>query len=96
MESNAPAFKKFKEDCSQRFDKEPKFPTVLAYEATQVLFRALRQNPDPANLTDTLKKIGVINGLQSSFQWDAYGDIKRPNYINQVQNGRFVKLDSKQ
>ena len=96
MESDAPAFIKFKEEFIDRFDKDPNFPTVLAYEATQVLFRALRQNPDPADLTDTLKKIGVMNGLQSTFQWDAYGDIKRPSYINQVQNGRFVKLDSKQ
>ena len=95
MESHAAAFNQFKVDFTKRFDAEPKFPTVLAYEATQLLFSALRQNPDPAKLPETLKKLGIINGLQDRFQLDEHGDVDRPSYINQVREGRFVRLNSK-
>ena len=87
--------KKFKVDFTQRFDDEPKFPSVLAYEATQLLLKALQQNPDPNSLTETLKNMGVMEGLQDSFQLDKHGDVDRPSYINQVQKGRFVRLNSK-
>ena len=95
MESDAPSFKKFKVDFTQRFDQAPKFPAVLAYEATQLLFNALRQNPDTESLPETLKKLGAIDGLQDRFQLDEHGDIERPSYINQVREGRFVKLNKK-
>jgi branched-chain amino acid transport system substrate-binding protein len=96
MDDETEAFITFHNDFLKRFDKVPNFPSVLAYEATQALFRALSQSSNPVDLTDTLKKIGIMNGLQNSFQWDAYGDIKSPSYINQVQNDRFVRLDSEQ
>lgn len=93
MESDAASFKKFKANFTQRFDDEPKFPSVLAYEATQLLINALRQNPDPNSLPVTLKNMGVVNGLQDRFQLDKHGDVERPSYINQVQKGRFVRLN---
>lgn len=95
MTNETPEFQKFKADFTQRFDAPPKFPAVLAYEAAQVLFNALRRNPDPTTLGETLKKTGSMHGLQSTFKLDAYGDIERPSYINQVQKGSFVRLDSK-
>jgi len=95
MESNTVAFKQFKVDFTKRFDAKPKFPTVLAYEAAQLLFSALRQNPDPANLPETLKNLGAMEGLQDSFQLDKNGDVERPTYINQVQKGHFIRLGTK-
>lgn len=95
LEDNSPRFKNFKERFIKRFGAEPKFPSTLAYEATSVLFEAIRQNPGAKNLSATLEKIGHIQGLQGTISLDHFGDIIRPTYINKVQDGGFVFIKEK-
>lgn len=92
MENDSPAFRTFKSDFQKRFNKAPNFPAVLAYEATQLLFEALRLDDDPQGLKETLRKVGEVKGLQNNFQLDSFGDVKRPSYLNQVKEGHFVIL----
>lgn len=90
LEGSSPAFTNFQERFIKRFGLEPKFPSTLAYEATSLLIKALRQNPNLKKLNSTLETIGSIEGLQDKISLNQYGDVIRPTYINKVKNGDFV------
>jgi len=90
MDSADPTFQAFKKSYTTRFGVPPKFPSVLAYEATQVLFAGLSKNPNPSELDKTLASIGPVKGLQGDLLLDSYGDIKRTTHINAVRDGAFV------
>jgi branched-chain amino acid transport system substrate-binding protein len=92
MDNETAEFKSFKSNFVDRFDKEPNFPAVFSYEATQLLFDALRKNSNRQQLPDTLKKLARVKGLQAEYKLDAYGDIERPPYLNKVKDGEFVRV----
>jgi branched-chain amino acid transport system substrate-binding protein len=92
MNNEAAAFKAFKSNFADRFDTEVNFPAVFSYEATQLIFEALRNNPNREELPETLKKLPKVKGLQANYKLDSFGDIERPPYLNQVKNGEFVSL----
>ena len=94
MNNEAAAFKTFKSNFADRFDKEPNFPAVFSYEATQLLFDALRNNSNRLQLPETLKKLPRVKGLQANYKLDSFGDIERPPYLNQVKNGAFVTVQT--
>jgi branched-chain amino acid transport system substrate-binding protein len=90
LEDSSPEFKTFKDHFVERFGLEPKFPSTLAYEATSVLIKALRNTSDFNNLNLTLETIGSVQALQGTITLNKFGDTSRPTYINQVKNGDFV------
>ncbi len=94
MEDSSQQFKDYKMAFIKRFDKEPNFPSVFAYEATQLLFEALRIEADPVKIPEALNSLGVVNGLQGTYKLDRYGDIERPPFLNQVKEGRFVRIET--
>lgn len=93
MDDETAAFTTFKNNFKARFDKEPNFPSVFAYEATQLLLDALRKDPNPANLQETLKNIGNVKGLQGDYKMDSFGDVERQSYLNEVRNGKFARVE---
>lgn len=92
MNDETSAFKTFKINFADRFDKEPNFPSVFSYEATQLLFDALRNNLNREKLPETLKMLPYVKGLQANYKLDRFGDIERAPYLNQVTNGEFVRV----
>lgn len=90
--SRAPTFLKFREDYVRRFSSEPGMWEFYGYEAVMVLAQALSQNPDPAQLKETLLKIRRFKGIQGDIVFDRYGDNRHDPLLFTVKNGAFVEI----
>jgi branched-chain amino acid transport system substrate-binding protein len=88
--STDPAFKAFKEAYQKRFGDQPAFAATYSYETVMIIAEALRKNPDPVRLKDTILTIGTFRGLQSPIAIDRFGDPLRPSTVTRVEGGRFV------
>jgi branched-chain amino acid transport system substrate-binding protein len=83
----------FKKAFVKRFDREPDFGAVNAYDAVQVLFTALAQGRDGQELKDRIKNIESYRGLQLDFKFDQFGEALHRSNLIVVRNGRFVTID---
>ncbi|MCP4114266.1 MAG: amino acid ABC transporter substrate-binding protein [Desulfobacteraceae bacterium] len=91
--SQDPIFLDFKKAFVKRFDREPDFGAVNAYETVQVLFSALALAQGDRELKDRIKSIETFRGLQSAFRFDRFGEALHKSNLIVVRNGRFVTID---
>jgi branched-chain amino acid transport system substrate-binding protein len=88
-----PPFFKFKHDYSKRFGDNPSFAATYAYEAVSIIAAALRKDPDPAHVKETIVGIGKFDGLQGSLFIDRHGDPERLFYVMHVRNDQYVLVE---
>jgi branched-chain amino acid transport system substrate-binding protein len=81
-------FTDFKAQFVKRFNYQPTFAAVLAYDATQAVIAALRKNPDAGAMRETLKSIRTFPGLQGEIALDQFGDPNRQLYIIRYSGGK--------
>jgi branched-chain amino acid transport system substrate-binding protein len=92
-ENQAPAYQAFRKAYLQRYKREPGFPGVDAYEATQVVLTALAAQKQGESLKDVILRVRRFEGLQDRFRFDDFGDVVRPNVsMSIIRNHRFVEL----
>ena len=75
-----------------RFGDKPDFGAMRAYEAATVLITALRRDPNPARLKETLLAIRAFPGVQTPIVFDAAGDVNRPHFAFVFQHAEFTPL----
>lgn len=92
-ECTEPGYREFRERFEQRFGYQSSFATVLAYDATAYLLKALERNPHREGLKATLLGLGTFPGLQSDFRLNQYGDVDRRLFLTVVKDGRFTVVD---
>ena len=92
LNSTQPAYLAFHADYLKRFQQPPGFPAVVAYNATQVLLRALREQQTGESLKQTVLRLKTFEGLQESIRFDAFGDVQSPTYLTEVRDGNYVPL----
>jgi branched-chain amino acid transport system substrate-binding protein len=83
-------YQAFRKAYFNRFKREPGFPGVYAYDATQVVLTALGKQEKNRNLKETILSLRQFEGLQNYFSFDPYGDVTRSTSISVVQNQKFV------
>jgi branched-chain amino acid transport system substrate-binding protein len=92
--SSAPRYQTFRQTYLERFHREPGFPGVYAYDATNVVLDALSRQKSGQSLKETVLAIRTFEGLQNSFSFDDYGDVKRPHIsIGIVRDGQFLVVE---
>jgi len=87
-QSNKPSYTSFRDAFFKRFNYQPTFAAVLAYDAAQAVISGLKKNPDPALFRETMKSIGTFPGLQGDIALDSFGDPNRQLYILRFTEGR--------
>ncbi len=94
--SSYPSFesKEFRSQFEKRFGHPANFASHFSYEAAQVLFTALKKNPNPDMLRETIKGIKTFKGTQGTIVIDAFGDPERKTFLLTVKDGRFHPLDT--
>ncbi len=81
----------FKKNFRARFRQEVSFPSVYAYDATQVVLTGLKAGARTGpELKKTLLKQDSFDTLQTTIGFDQYGDVKRELYLTVVKDGKFV------
>jgi len=86
-QSVSPDYVAFRNAFVKRFNYQPTFAAVLAYDAARALFTGLQKNPDPSRLKETLQSIQSFTGLQGDIHLDRFGDPNRKLFIYRSING---------
>lgn len=92
-QNNAPAFAAFRDGYKQRFQQDVGYPAVVAYNAAQVVFRALAEMKSGESLKQTVLRLRRFPGLQGEVVFDDYGDVQSRTYLTQVRNGQYVLVE---
>lgn len=83
----------FRDQFKKRFGHVANFASYFSYEAAQVLFTALKKNPNPEMLRETIVGIKTFQGTQGTIVIDAFGDAERKIFLLTVKDGHFQPLD---
>jgi len=83
----------FKKAYQGRFNSEPTFPAVLAYDAAKTIFRGIELGAkDGAELKEILLQQESIELMQTTIRFDRFGDVERDFFLTTVHNGEFTTL----
>ncbi len=92
-DSVKPEYLAYRQAYMDRYKREPGFPGVYAYDATQVVLTALGHRQQQMSLKEAILAIREFQGVQGPFAFDEFGDVKRPHVsMSVVKDGRFVVL----
>ncbi|KZY78023.1 hypothetical protein A3742_15320 [Oleiphilus sp. HI0071] len=89
-ESKDPDYQRFREGFIKRFNHEPGFPGLTAYNATRVIIDRLKNKSASQSLKDALLAQGTFPAIQGSVQFDEFGDAESKTYVTQIINSQFV------
>jgi branched-chain amino acid transport system substrate-binding protein len=92
--STVPRYQEFRQTYLERFNREPGFAGVYAFDAANVVLEALKKRKEAQSLKETILAVRKFEGLQSSFSFDDFGDVRRPHVsISIVRDGQFVVVE---
>ena len=83
---------RFKNAYKKRFGEDPGFPSVVSYDAANVIMDALAQQEQYKDLKQTILAAKTFDGLQGKITFNKFGDSDRKTYLSIIRNGRFVAL----
>ena len=73
----------------ERFQREPGFAGVAAYDATRAVLDGLTRRRGGESLRDALLLHGPFSGAENDFSFDRFGDSQRVPHIAVVRDGQF-------
>jgi hypothetical protein len=85
-------FQEFSEAYFKRYQKNPGYSSVSAYDAATVVLTALKNRKKGESLKTVAQRSGPYQGLQQTIAFDANGDTERKVFFTEIQGGRYVKL----
>lgn len=84
----------FEKSFYEKYQYQPSFICFMAYDAFYVMVKGI-ENADDINavsVKESILSLGKIQGLEETFEIDAYGDNNRGYLLHQLINGEFVPL----
>ncbi len=88
--NTAPRYQTFRQTYLDRFQREPGFGGVTAFDAANVVLEALAKHPAERNLKKTILALRRFEGLQHPVVFDEFGEARRDSLIMVVRDGQFV------
>lgn len=76
----------------ERFQREPGFAGVAAYDATRAVLQGLARRQGGEPLRDALLMRGPFAGAENGVSFDRFGDSRRIPHIAVVRDGQFVTV----
>jgi branched-chain amino acid transport system substrate-binding protein len=86
-------FKEFSDAYFKRFQRNPGYSSVSAYDAATVVLTGLQKQTKDESLKSAVMRSGPYQGLQQSITFDANGDTRRQVFFTQIRNGRYEPLN---
>lgn len=86
-------YKAFRDAYFKRFQRDPGYSSVLAYDAATSMLDAMEKRRDNESLKDALVKYAPFQGLQQPIAFDRNGDTPRTVYFTVIRDGRYVLVD---
>jgi branched-chain amino acid transport system substrate-binding protein len=85
-------FKAFSEAYFKRFQRNPGYSAVSAYDAATVVLQALKNRQKGETVKAAALRSGPYPGLQQEMVFDANGDTQRKVVFTEIRNGRYQKI----
>lgn len=82
----------FRTDFIERFNREPDFTALYAYDAAHILCEILKDGDDPVRLKERLIRISRFKGADGEFTINRFGDAQRNVRLITVRKGMFREL----
>ncbi len=73
-----------------RFGTDPSFSSVIAYEVTKALIKAMAEQKDGQSLKESILANSPYEGLQQTLKMDKFGDSRRDSHFVVIQGTEFV------
>ncbi len=93
-EGQQPEYIAFRKRYIDRFNHEPGFPGVIAYDVTRAIIEGLRGKSETQHLKQVLLTQSSFRGVQAPLVLDEFGDALGRTYITEVRSGQFVLQDA--
>lgn len=91
-EKTTPAYLTFLRAYRKRFNHEPGFAGLTAFDATNVALDALATRSSDQTLKQALLARATYVGAQSAIELNASGDTQRGTFLSVIRNGEFKSL----
>jgi branched-chain amino acid transport system substrate-binding protein len=85
-------FKAFSEAYFKRFQRNPGYSSVSAYDAATVVLQALKNRQKGETVKAAALRSGPYPGLQQEMVFDANGDTQRKVFFTEIRDGRYQKI----
>lgn len=92
-EDSSPRYRAFRDAYFRRFQRDPGYSSVMAYDAATVIFDAMEKRTGGETLKQALVKYAPFQGLQQTVAFDAHGDAPRTVHFTRIRNGRYEQID---
>lgn len=87
--STEPNYLGFRDAFVRRFQRDPGFAEVAAYDAVRVVAAAWGQKSSDESLRQALQRVRRFDGLQQPIEFNEHGDARRRLFITEVRDGRY-------
>lgn len=87
------AYKTFADQYRQMFNSDPGFVAIYAYDAAQVLFKAIEASDQltPDQIKASIIRLKTFEGLEETFEINGFGDTPRAMTLLTVREGKFIR-----
>lgn len=89
-ESKDPKYLQFRQAFLDRFNHEPGFPGLTAYNATNVIIDRLKNKTSSLSLKEAILEKREFDGVQGNIRFDEFGDVFSKSYVTQIQGNQFI------
>jgi branched-chain amino acid transport system substrate-binding protein len=91
-EDQSPRFREFSDAYFKRFQRNPGYSSVSAYDAATVVLTALKSRNKGESMKAAALRAGPYKGLQQQIVFDANGDTTRKVFFTEIRGGRYVQI----
>ncbi len=92
QDDDSETFRNFTEAYYKRFQRNPGYSSVSAYDAATVALTALKNRRRDESVKAAALRSGPYHGLQQEIVFDANGDTQRKVFFTEIRGGRYVRL----
>ena len=93
-DDRSPRYREFAEAYFKRFQRNPGYSSVSAYDAATVVLTSLKLRRPGESLKAAALRAGPFLGLQQEIVFDANGDTERKVFFTEIRNGHYEKIPS--
>ncbi len=90
---NSPREKHFRDQFLERFGYPPDFSAIKAYDAAHILFTALKKDPNPRKLRETIVGIQYFQGVQTRYRLTPTGDAEQKLFVMEIHKGHYRQVE---
>lgn len=91
-DDSSESFRNFTEAYYRRFQRQPGYSAVSAYDAATVVLTALKNRRQGETVKAAALRSGPYRGLQGDIVFDANGDTERKVFFTEIRGGRYERL----